>query len=167
MNKYEELEKAIYKACKSGNDCFVINTQKRVKKNGFIEVIDRSEEYARLFTSDPATYRSFQIYDSAFGDVMSVQFEPKSNYIKSLYAERLEKEIQHKKRKELMNAELEKDKELYAEMTLSDIPESDLIDLVRDYKETVLIFKFRKVNNLSFKQMRMKVRDYLYEIHRP
>lgn len=167
MNKYEELEKAIYKACKSGNDCFVINTQKRVKKNGFIEVIDRSEEYARLFTSDPATYRSFQIYDSAFGDVMSVQFEPKSNYIKSLYAERLEKEIQHKKRKELMNAELEKDKELYAEMTLSDIPESDLIDLVRDYKETVLIFKFRKVNNFSFKQMRMKVRDYLYEIHRP
>lgn len=167
MNKYEELEKAIYKACKSGQDCFVINTLQRVKRNGIVEEIDRSEEYARLFTSDPATYRSFQIYDSAFGDVMSVQFEPKSNYIKSLYAKRLEKEIQHKHRKELKEAELEKDKTLYAEMTLSDIPEADLINLVQNYKETVLIFKFRKINNLSFKQMRLKVRDYLYEIHRP
>lgn len=167
MNKYDELEKAIYKACKNGQDCFVINTLQRVKRNGIVEEIDRSEEYARLFTSDPATYRSFQVYDSAFGDVMSVQFEPKSSYVKALYAKRLEKEIQHKQRKELMNAELEKDKELYAEMTLSDIPEADLINLVQNYKETVLIFKFRKVNNLSFKQMRMRVRDYLYEIHRP
>lgn len=167
MNKYDELEKAIYKACKSGKDCFVINTLQRVKRNGIVEVIDRSEEYARLFTSDPATYRSFQVYDSAFGDVMSVQFEPKSSYVKALYAERLEKEIQHKQRKELKEAELEKDKELYAEMILCDIPESDLINLVQNYKETVLIFKFRKINNLSFKQMRLKVRDYLYEIHRP
>lgn len=167
MNKYDELEKAIYKACKSGKDCFVINTLQRVKRNGIVEEIDRSEEYARLFTSDPATYRSFRVYDSAFGDVMSVEFEPKSSYVKALYAKRLEKEIQHKKRKELMNAELEKDKELYAEMTLSDIPENDLIELMQNYKETVLIFKFRKVNSLSFKQMRMRVRDYLYEIHRP
>lgn len=167
MTKYDELEKAIYKACKSGKDCFVINTLQRVKCNGIVEEIDRSEEYARLFTSDPESFYSFDVYDSAFGDVMSVRFNRKGKYIKSLYAVWLEKEIQHKKRKELKNAELEKDKELYAEMTLFDIPENDLIELVQNYKETVLIFKFRKVNNLSFKQMRMRVRDYLYEIHRP